>query len=104
MTPAVSVPTGIVNGLAPAVETGSAVEMRLLRDVRCCCSADVFPSYYEIKGATVHGRATRVDAVGTIFKELEERAGKHGLAAGTTFALPISDDAFGFDFGKLALR
>jgi hypothetical protein len=101
-------------GLAPAavdgdrlffgVGSGSAAEAALARDPRCCVSADVFPSYYEIKGATVHGRAGRAEPPPAIAAELASRARRHGLAADVVYALPLLDDAFGFDFAKLARR
>jgi hypothetical protein len=87
-----------------AVAPGSSAEHCLARDPRCCCAADVFPSYYEIKGATVHGKARRVEPGPSITMVLNERARRHGLSSGGVYALPLLDDAFGFDFSKLARR
>lgn len=86
-----------------AVPPGSAAEADLAGDARCCCSADVFPSYYEIKGATIHGSARKIDSA-PMAGELAARAARHGLAAGTVFAIPLLEDAFGFDFAKLERR
>ena len=87
-----------------AVAPASPAQVALTRDSRCCCAIDVFPSYYEIKGATVHGRAARVDPDPALGRELERRARTHGLASGVVYAVPILEDSFGFDFAKLARR
>jgi hypothetical protein len=87
-----------------AVAPGSSAEHCLARDPRCCCTADLFPSYYEIKGATVHGKAQRLEPDSSIMLKLDERALRHGLSSGDVYVLPLLDDAFGFDFGKLARR
>jgi hypothetical protein len=87
-----------------AVPPGSSAEHCLARDPRCCCSADVFPSYYEIKGATVHGKARRLEPDPSTRLKLDERARRHGLSSGGVYVIPLLDDAFGFDFAKLARR
>jgi pyridoxamine 5'-phosphate oxidase-like protein len=85
-----------------AVASDSPTSMHLERDPRCCCSADVFPSYYEIKGATVHGRATRVTPTAAIVAALQTRARSHDLPADAVYAIPLLVDAFGFDFSRMA--
>ncbi len=40
-----------------AVPRGSRADDNIRRDARVCCAADEFPSYYEIRGVVVHGRA-----------------------------------------------
>jgi hypothetical protein len=97
---------GLVDGeqLFFAAPVGSAVEAALKRDARCCCSADVFPSYYDIKGATVHGAARPAPEQPEAAAALDRRAAAHGLAAGAVYALPLAADAFGFDFAKLERR
>jgi hypothetical protein len=104
--PVADVAPAVVSGdrLLFAVAPGSAVAAHLARDPRCCCAADVFPSYYEIKGATVHGVAKRVEPDPSVAMALAARAKAHGLPAGLAYALPLLDDAFGFDFDKLARR
>jgi hypothetical protein len=104
--PAAAVAPAVVEGdqLFFAVAAGSAAAASLVRDPRCCCSADIFPTYYEIKGATVHGRASRVTPPSAVVAALEARARKHGLAGDLVYALPLLEDAFGFDFDKLARR
>jgi hypothetical protein len=74
----------------------------IARDARCCICADVFPSYHEIKGATVHGAAACVDtSPGGIAHELRRRAKTHGLDVGLIYTLPLLQDSFGFDFGRV---
>jgi hypothetical protein len=85
-----------------AVAPGSSSDAHLVRDPRCCCAADIFSSYREIKGTTVHGRAKRVEPDPSVAAALEARARAHGLAGGNVYAMPLLQDAFGFDFGKLA--
>ena len=40
-----------------AVPRGSRADDNIRRDPRVCCAADEFPSYQEIRGVVVHGRA-----------------------------------------------
>jgi nitroimidazol reductase NimA-like FMN-containing flavoprotein (pyridoxamine 5'-phosphate oxidase superfamily) len=42
------------------VVRGGAAERNLARDPRVVCSLEEFPSYGEIRGVTLHGRAVRV--------------------------------------------
>ena len=76
------------------------------RDARVCCSIDIFPSYYEIKGATIHGRARRVGDA-SLRERLAPRLARPGVPVADEagdrsdlFALPL-DDVFSFDFGKI---
>ncbi len=83
----------------------SRSEANLERDARCCCSADIFPTYYEIKGVTVHGAAMReASPPPAIAERLAASAKRNGLANGPVYSLPIASDAFGFDFGKIKRR
>lgn len=59
------------------------LRLALAVDDRVCVVTDQFPTYYEIKGVCLHGRARPVDGVG-----------------GRTFRLGL-DDVTSFDFGKL---
>ena len=86
-----------------AVASGSAAAAGLARDPRCCCTADVFPSYYEIKGATIHGVARKVSDE-RMAAELAARAARHGLSGGEVYAIALHEDSFGFDFAKLERR
>ncbi len=104
--PAADVAPACVRGdrLFFAVGAGTAAASSLARDPRCCCAADVCPSYYEIKGATVHGRAVRVDPDPAVAAALQANARAHGLRADVVYVLPLLEDTFGFDFGKLPRR
>jgi len=61
------------------------------RDPRVCCTADEYPSYYEIRGMTAHGTARPTEA-------------PPGLArGGAAYAIGL-DDVVSFDFGKIGER
>jgi Pyridoxamine 5'-phosphate oxidase len=70
-----------------AVPRGSRAERNVARDARVCCAADEFPSYYEIRGVVVHGRAepSTADDLGADWAE---------------YALAL-DDVASFDFRKI---
>ncbi|MGE0384650.1 MAG: pyridoxamine 5'-phosphate oxidase family protein [Gammaproteobacteria bacterium] len=89
-----------------AVASASPAAAHLDRDPRVCCAADVFPSYYEIKGVTVHGRARRADPgeAARVRAELAARAGRQELAADEIWWVPALEDGFGFDFARIAAR
>lgn len=79
------------------------------RDARVCCSIDVFPSYYEIKGVSVHGCARRVDDA-ALRARLAPRVTQPGVPVADPagersdlFVLPL-DDVFSFDFGRIKNR
>jgi len=90
------------------VPAGSRDERNLERDPRACCASDEFPSYYEIRGATVHGRARRVSdpaLAARVGPRLDAR-GLPGWPPGGALAiwsLPL-DDVFSFDFAKIRNR
>jgi nitroimidazol reductase NimA-like FMN-containing flavoprotein (pyridoxamine 5'-phosphate oxidase superfamily) len=74
-----------------AVARDSETERQIERDPRVCAATDRYPSYYEIRGVTLHGRAERVEP-------------PPGLAgAGATWALGL-DDALSFDFSKIQMK
>src|SRR5262245_2779871 len=78
-----------------AVAPAGPSHQNLTRDPRACCAADVFPSYYEIRGAMVHGHAEAATTP----------PGAHGVAraaagGAVVFALPL-DDVASFDFAKI---
>jgi hypothetical protein len=71
-----------------ALPRGSRADDNIRRDARVCCAADEFPSYYEIRGVVVHGRAEPSDA-------------GDGLGADwVEYTLPL-DDVASFDFRKI---
>ncbi len=85
---------------------GTRSHANVERDTRVCCSIDVFPSYYEIKGTTVHGSARRVDDA-AVQERLAPRLAKPGVPVtdetgdrSDLYALPL-DDIFSFDFGRI---
>lgn len=71
--------------VAFTLRADDAVVTALAADDRACCIVEQFPSYYEIVGVMLHGRATRRQAT---------RPGE------ATFALHV-DKVVSFDFGKL---
>ena len=88
---------------------GTRSHANIERDARVCCSIDVFPSYYGIQGATLHGRARRVDD-GSLRERLAPRLARPGVPVADEagdrsdlYALPL-DDVFSFDFGKIQSR
>jgi len=92
-TPAAEVVSSVLDGerLCFTVPRGSRAHENVVRDPRVACAADEFPSYYEIRGATVHGRAeprAAGDRIGADFVE---------------YSLPL-DDTFSFDFRKIRNR
>ena len=92
--------------LCLAVPRGSRADDNIRRDPRVCCAADEFPSYYEIRGATVHGRADRVEdgptraRLAAGFAEAEGPAPSVAEGESELYWLPL-DDVFSFDFGKI---
>lgn len=66
-----------------AVRADDPVAGLLANDDRVCVLVDQFPTYYEIKGVSVHGRASQQAIDG----------------AWLTFTLPL-DDVVSFDFSK----
>jgi nitroimidazol reductase NimA-like FMN-containing flavoprotein (pyridoxamine 5'-phosphate oxidase superfamily) len=89
-TPAAEIVPAVLDGerLCFAVARGSRAHENVERDPRVACAADEFPSYYEIRGATVHGRAQ------------PHAAGDRLGADWIEYAIPL-DDAFSFDFRKI---
>jgi hypothetical protein len=71
-----------------AVPRGSRADDNIRRDARVCCAADEFPSYYEIRGAVVHGRAELSD-IGD------------GLGSDWVEYAVALDDVASFDFRKM---
>ncbi len=68
-----------------AVADGSRAGENVRRDARVCCAADEFPSYYEIRGVVLHGRADAPARLGEGWSE---------------YALAL-DDVASFDFRKV---
>lgn len=64
----------------------------LERDPRVCCATDEYPTYYEIRGMTAHGRARRV-----------ERPPALEVVDGVAYAIDL-DDVVSFDFEKIQAK
>ena len=92
-------PTGDIGRVALEGETlflgvGPETTENLRRDPRVCCANDEYPTYYEIKGVTAHGRAREVsDPV------LRRRVGLEEPDL-SVFALEL-DDVLSFDFARI---
>jgi nitroimidazol reductase NimA-like FMN-containing flavoprotein (pyridoxamine 5'-phosphate oxidase superfamily) len=89
-TPVGDVVPAVLDGerLRFAVAHGSRAHDNITRDPRVCCAADEFPSYYEIRGAVVHGRAEACGDAGRL---------GHGLIEYATGL----NDVRSFDFRKI---
>jgi nitroimidazol reductase NimA-like FMN-containing flavoprotein (pyridoxamine 5'-phosphate oxidase superfamily) len=74
-----------------AVAVDSRAHDNIRRDPRVCCAADEFPTYYEIRGATAHGRATPRDEAHPLGPDWCE------------YAIPL-DDVASFDFKKIRAK
>ena len=70
------------------------------RDDRVCCSLDRYPTYYEIKGATLHGHAVAVNDAATLDKIVFDQSARGDAAM---FGVGL-DDVVSFDFAKLKNR
>ncbi|MCE2392050.1 MAG: pyridoxamine 5'-phosphate oxidase family protein [Proteobacteria bacterium] len=63
----------------------------LKRDPRACCANDRYPSYYEIQGVSVHGRAR---------PEKDPAPARRLSLSGEIYSLAL-DDVLSFDFAKI---
>ncbi len=72
-----------------ALPRGSASDRNLRRDPRACAATDRYPTYAQIRGATLHGLARELDG-----------AGPAGLPEGAVWWLPL-DDVVSFDFSRI---
>ena len=89
-TPAGEIAPAVLDGerLCFAVARGSRAHDNVERDPRVACAADEFPSYYETRGATAHGRAARRPGPARLGPDWVE------------YTIPL-DDVFSFDFRKI---
>jgi nitroimidazol reductase NimA-like FMN-containing flavoprotein (pyridoxamine 5'-phosphate oxidase superfamily) len=74
-----------------AVPRESEASLQIERDPRVCVATDRYPTYYEIRGVTLHGRAQPVAPPAAL------------AGSGMTYALPL-DDAASFDFSKIQAK
>lgn len=70
------------------------------RDDRVCCSLDRYPTYYEIKGVTLHGPAVAVTDAATLAEiGFDQSPGVDAAVFGVGL-----DDVVSFDFAKIKNR
>ena len=87
------------------VPVGSRSRANIQRDDRVCCATDQWPSYYEIKGVTAHGRARRVTGGEASRAEAALAGVPDPVEPGASmemalYAIPL-DDLVAFDFAKI---
>jgi len=84
------------------VGRGTRSHANIARDDRVSCSSDRFPSYYEIKGVTLHGRAREVidPAVAARIAPRLSESMPEAEAGEPLYTLAL-DDVSSFDFAKI---
>ena len=89
------------------VAAGSRSQANIQRDDRVCCAVDRYPTYYEIKGITAHGRATLVgeDAAERVSQALDGARDPTyaGNREGQIYSIGL-DDLTSFDFAKIVKK
>ena len=85
-----------------AVPAGTRAAANIERDPRVVCMNDQYPTYYEIKGVTIHGRAQRLDDP-AIAARLPSDPIDRDAADRTVYAVPL-DDVTSFDFTKIKAK
>ncbi|MBM4406372.1 MAG: pyridoxamine 5'-phosphate oxidase family protein [Chloroflexi bacterium] len=79
----------------------------ILKDDRVCCILERAPAYYEIKGASIHGKASIVIngmLLGSLIPLLERGGDPVSAGArGDVYSLPLTDVA-SFDFAKIKAK
>ena len=89
------------------VAAGSRSQANIQRDDRVCCAVDRYPTYYEIKGITAHGRATPVgeDAAERVSQALDGAGNPTyaGNREGQIYSIGL-DDLTSFDFAKIVKK
>jgi len=95
------------NYLVFSVPSSSETVRNIERKSGIVCSTDIFPSYYEIKGVSVHGVPVHLssDDIPALLKtQLTECANTEGLPLGGKYFGLTLEDSFGFDFGNIKER
>ncbi len=85
-----------------AVPNGTRAAANIERDPRVVCMNDQYPTYYEIKGVTIHGRAQRLDDP-ALMARLPSDPIDRNAADRTVYAVPL-DDITSFDFTKIKAK
>ena len=84
------------------VATGSRSHHNIQCDTRVCAVFERFPTYYEIKGATVHGRALAVSG-GHAFDAVPDPVAGAPVDDAQVYQLAL-DDVVSFEFSKIKNR
>ena len=87
------------------VPTASRSHANIQRDQNVCCANDQYPTYYEIKGVVIHGKAERVgeDDIPPGLRERPDPLQPGAGPEGACYALPVAD-VVSFDFSKIVGR
>ena len=96
---------GYASGSSIPVRKGAAgtrAASNIQRDPRVVCMNDQYPTYYEIKGVTIHGRAEPVDDP-ALAARLPSDPIDRDAADRTVYAVPL-DDVTSFDFTKIKAK
>lgn len=98
------VAASLINGarLIFAVPNGTRAAANIERDPRVVCMNDQYPTYYEIKGVTIHGQAERLDD-DALAARLPSDPIDRNAADRTVYAVPL-DDVTSFDFTKIKAK
>lgn len=90
-----------------SIPSTSRTAKNIERSSKIVCSNDVFPTYYEIKGVSVHGTPKKMSETGVTSEERNEllkRTESLGLASADVVYTLSLEDAFGFDFAKIKAK
>ena len=85
-----------------AVPNGTRAAANIERDPRVVCMNDQYPTYYGIKGVTIHGHAEPVDDP-AIAARLPSDPIDRDAADRTVYAVPL-EDVTSFDFTKIKAK
>ena len=85
-----------------ALPGGTRAAANIERDPRVVCMNDQYPTYYEIKGVTVHGRALRLDDP-ALAARLPSDPIDRDTTDRTVYTVPL-DDVTSFDFTKIKAK
>ncbi len=85
--------------------TGSRSHANIQRDQNVCCANDQYPTYYEIKGVVIHGKAERIDEddIPLGLRDRPDPLQKVAGPEGACYAVPVAD-VVSFDFSKIVRR
>ncbi len=85
-----------------AVPNGTRAASNIERDPRVVCMNDQYPTYYEIKGVTIHGHAERLGDP-ALAARLPSDPIDRNAADRAVYAVPL-DDVTSFDFTKIKAK